>query len=78
MRAPDNLRRLFAWLREELGLEQAAVCRLLARLPLLLQMDTDTGGWWDGALGGEGQGRGWAGSAAWPPACLWSSAAHGT
>ncbi|GAB4816415.1 hypothetical protein N2152v2_003461 [Parachlorella kessleri] len=40
VRSPDNLRRLFGWLRE-LGLGQGDVLRLVDRLPLLLQTDVE-------------------------------------
>lgn len=53
VRDPDNLRALFAWLRS-LGLDQAAVLRMLDRLPLLLQMDVEAGGWMGGWVGAGG------------------------
>lgn len=40
---PDSTRCLFEWLRQ-LGLDQKGVVRLVDRVPLLLQMDTERGG----------------------------------
>lgn len=43
---PDQLRRLFAWLRDDLGLDPRDLVRLVNRCPLVLQV-----GWGHGLLG---------------------------
>lgn len=48
---PDNLRRLFVWLRQDLGLDQRGVLKLVNRCPLVLQVGGQAGGrvGWDKA-----------------------------